>query len=175
MTEAKPITEGELQQIEAYIELSPSQGVRVEAMARLVAEVRRLRGPFTCGHPSEHAGGACAVCHATWIEKAENLQRMLDAANEREQIQLRQAVAAVKARNEIRELADAYRAALKEIDHLVPALPEKTGGCWGCDTFSAIVKPALELEADPKPAPMCQAPHPLEKIVDETLEGGTPT
>jgi hypothetical protein len=45
-------------------------------MDELIEEVDRLRGPFTCGHPPEFAGGACAVCQAELLEKIEaaNLQ-----------------------------------------------------------------------------------------------------
>lgn len=36
--------------------------------------LKRLQGPFTCSHPPEYAGGACAACHAELLEK-------LDAAH----------------------------------------------------------------------------------------------
>lgn len=42
--------------------------------AKLRAEIERLKGPFTCQHPPEYAGGACAACHAEWIDKATKLE-----------------------------------------------------------------------------------------------------
>lgn len=49
----------------------------------LQKEVERLRGPFTCKHPPEHAGGACAACHAEWIERAQVAERLLREERER--------------------------------------------------------------------------------------------
>ena len=37
-------------------------------------EIDRLKGPFTCKHDAEYIGGACAACHAEWIDKAEKLE-----------------------------------------------------------------------------------------------------
>ncbi len=48
-----------------------------EEVKKLRAEVEGLRGPFTCGHDPQWAGGACAVCHAEWIEKAEQYKAAL--------------------------------------------------------------------------------------------------
>ena len=42
--------------------------------AKLHAEVKRLKGPLTCRHDPQFAGGACAVCHAEWIQKAKGLE-----------------------------------------------------------------------------------------------------
>ena len=42
----------------------------------LVQEIERLRGPFTCKHDPAEAGGACAVCHAEWIERAEKAESL---------------------------------------------------------------------------------------------------
>jgi hypothetical protein len=41
-------------------------------------KVKKLMGPFTCGHNPEFAGGACAACHAIWIENAEKAERGVD-------------------------------------------------------------------------------------------------
>lgn len=47
--------------------------------AKLSAEVERLKGPFTCSHPPEYAGGACAVCHCEWMGKANQLELQISA------------------------------------------------------------------------------------------------
>lgn len=43
----------------------------------LKKEVSRQHGePFTCGHEPKYAGGACAACHSTWIERATVAERL---------------------------------------------------------------------------------------------------
>lgn len=42
----------------------------------LVEEIERLRGPLTCQHEPEHAGGACAVCHAEAVEALEYISEL---------------------------------------------------------------------------------------------------
>jgi len=59
----------ELRQMAAAVD-----GPKSTWMDELIEEIDRLRGPFTCNHPPEHAGSACAVCHAEWIDKAEKLE-----------------------------------------------------------------------------------------------------
>lgn len=49
---------------------------------RLQEEVKRLTGPFTCDHDPRYAGGACAACHAVWIEKAEVAEKALDVSQQ---------------------------------------------------------------------------------------------
>lgn len=55
---------------------------QVEAAIRerdlLKKRVKVLEGPFTCGHNLEYAGGACAACHAIWIDAAEKAEKMAD-------------------------------------------------------------------------------------------------
>lgn len=46
-----------------------------ERINALEAKVKELQGPFTCSHDPQFAGGACAACHALWIEKTEQLQK----------------------------------------------------------------------------------------------------
>lgn len=42
---------------------------------KLKAEVQRLKGPFTCDHEPEYAGGACAVCHAHALDALETIEK----------------------------------------------------------------------------------------------------
>ncbi len=48
----------------------------VHEVEELRAEVKLLRGPFTCKHDPKEAGGACAVCHAEWIDRAEKAESL---------------------------------------------------------------------------------------------------
>lgn len=50
--------------------------------ARQKAEVHRLRGPFTCAHDPQFVGGACAACHADWIDRASRYQVALETVIE---------------------------------------------------------------------------------------------
>jgi hypothetical protein len=42
-------------------------------------KVKKLMGPFTCGHNPEYAGGACAACHAIWLDAAEKAEQAATA------------------------------------------------------------------------------------------------
>lgn len=44
----------------------------------LKAEADRLRGPFTCAHDPQLVGGACAACHAEWIDRAGRYKAALE-------------------------------------------------------------------------------------------------
>lgn len=44
----------------------------------LEAEVERLKGPFTCAHDPANRGGACAACHAEYIEALEEATTELE-------------------------------------------------------------------------------------------------
>lgn len=116
-----------------------------EDVPRLVAEIRRLRGPFTCSHPAEFAGGACAACHAIVLDKIEELSGQLFGAN-------------VEIDNVRKMLADSNG----REEQLISLLDELR------KTFPTTEEP---------PHPMCADPeqHPLEKLVDEALDGGSPT
>ena len=52
--------------------IAPQELIEKDVPA-LLAEVSRLRGPFTCAHDPEHAGGACSACHAEALMKIERL------------------------------------------------------------------------------------------------------
>jgi hypothetical protein len=45
-------------------------------------KVKKLMGPFTCGHSPEYAGAACAACHAIWIDKAERMEQGVDVGRQ---------------------------------------------------------------------------------------------
>lgn len=49
---------------------------------RLQIEVKKLLGPFTCHHEPQYAGGACAACHALWMDKADKTSADLDVAHQ---------------------------------------------------------------------------------------------
>ncbi len=59
-----------------YLGLADEVPGLVAEIEQLRAEVERLRGPFTCKHNPDDAGGACAVCHAEWIERAEKAESL---------------------------------------------------------------------------------------------------
>ena len=40
-------------------------------IAKLREEVAELKGPCTCSHDPEYAGGACAICYAETLDKLE--------------------------------------------------------------------------------------------------------
>ena len=50
-----------------------------EENEKLRAEVERLKGPFTCKHDPEYAGGACAACHADALCEVDALTKLLEA------------------------------------------------------------------------------------------------
>lgn len=55
----------------------------IRERAELRDKVKELLGPFTCGHNPEYAGGACAACHAIWIDAAERAEKMADVERQR--------------------------------------------------------------------------------------------
>jgi hypothetical protein len=52
------------------------------AIRELRSKVKELMGPFTCGHNPEYAGGACAACHAIWIDAEEKAQKRADVCHQ---------------------------------------------------------------------------------------------
>lgn len=50
-------------------------GTLREENVELTEKLKRLRGPFTCHHAPEYAGGACAACHATVVEALQSIGR----------------------------------------------------------------------------------------------------
>jgi hypothetical protein len=47
---------------------------------QLRTEIAKLKGePFTCGHDPQYIGGACAACHATWIDRAQKAELQVEA------------------------------------------------------------------------------------------------
>lgn len=89
----------------------------------LEKEVERLKGPFTCPHSPEFAGGACAACHAQALENLDLAHAAADGAE--------------KELEESNRLNDEYRKALKRIASIED-----------CQTLGAAMKVAEEAIAD---------------------------